>query len=251
MLETGSASGLSPKETTHIRTPDNDPHEATRSKRARIDYSGTQTQLPEAALPFYGDFQGTWWNSQALFASDATLQTNKHRHAWSLLAKVDFMGLAETHSTIGHAAAASLPNHSRFFWSHGPTRWQAGVGLAIKNSFLQKFNTVDDSAWQEIAPGRAAKLLLRGPAGALDLYVCYLPTGTQSDSEKQLILNKLRETLHPSDAVLTIMMGDWNFVMEPEDRLCLRAMDFIGHADRPLARSFQTVLDAYHLHELE
>ena len=183
------------------------------SNRNITDTSTTQDQtqhttLPEAALPFYGDFSGTWWNTQALFASDATLQTNKHRHAWSLLAKVDFTGFAETHSTIGHTTAASLPDSSEFFWSHGPTRWQAGVGLAVKHTFLQNFNKTDDSSWQEIVPGRAAKLSLRGPSGALDLYVCYLPTGSQADNEKLHIINTLRDSLSPNDKVLSILMGD-------------------------------------------
>ena len=209
------------------------------------------TTLPEAALPFYGDFSGTWWNSQALFTSDATLQSNKHRHAWSLLAKVDFTGFAETHSTIGHTNAASLPNTSSFFWSHGPTRWQAGVGLAVKHSFLQNFNAINDSSWQEIAPGRAAKLSLRGPSGALDLYICYLMTGTQTEGEKLRIINKLRESMAPNDTARTILMGDRNFGMETEDRLCLRTMEFTGSADKPLARNFQSMLDAYQLHELE
>ena len=46
-------------------------------------------------------------------------------------------------------------------------------------------------------------------------------------------------------------MGDWNFVRETEDRLCLRTMDFTGRADKLLARNFQTLLDAQQLHELE
>ena len=94
--------------------------------------------LPKAAMPFMGEYRGCVWNAQALFASDATLQTDKHRHAWSLLAKVDFAGFAETHSTTGHTEAASLPNNCKFFWSHGPTRWQAGVGLGVKTTFLQQ-----------------------------------------------------------------------------------------------------------------
>ena len=131
------------------------------------------------------------------------------------------------------------------------TRWEAGVGLAVKHTFLQNFNKTDDSSWQEIVPGRAAKLSLRGPSGALDLYVCYLPTGSQADNEKLHIINILRDSLSPNDKVLSILMGDWNFVMETEDRICLRTMDFTGRADRPLARNFQTVLDAHQLHELE
>ena len=260
-MTTSSATAVRPPPRHH---PTDTPHtqydynETIRNKRPRLNYTAgtntttnTQSQLPEAALPFYGDFRGTWWNSQALFASDATLQSNKHRYAWSLLAKADFTGFAETHSTIGHTEAASLPSTSKFFWSHGPTRWQAGVGLAVKHSFLQNFNTTHDRDWQEIAPGRAAKLSLRGPSGGLDLYVCYLPTGSQSEEQKVHIINQLRENISSNDSVLTILMGDWNFVMETEDRLCLRTMDFTGRADRPLARKFQTVLDAYQLHELE
>ena len=237
-----------------------DTSQGSRNKRPRRHYApeartdaDTQPQLPEAAMPFYDDFSGTWWNAQALFASDPTLQTNKHRHAWSLLAKVDFAGFAETHSTLGHTTAASLPNTSRFFWSHGLTRWQAGVGLAVKHSFLHKFNPIDDRSWQEITPGRAAKLALRGPNGALDLYVCYLPTGTQADvlAQKTQIINSLRDNLAPHDQVLSILMGDWNFVMETEDRLCLHTMDYTGRSDKPLARHFQSMLDTYELHEIE
>ena len=33
-----------------------------------------QAMLPEAHCPFFLDFKGTWWNSQALFAADAGLQ---------------------------------------------------------------------------------------------------------------------------------------------------------------------------------
>ena len=167
--------------------PRHEPH--AKRRRTEINESPQEfhtstSQLQDATLPFYGDFSGTWWNAQALFASDASLQTQKHRHAWALLAKVDFAGFAETHSTTGHVEAASLPKNSKFFWSHGPTRWQAGVGLGVKHTFLQHFNPVTDDAWHEITPGRASRLSLRGPAGALDIYVCYLPTGCQHDGEK-------------------------------------------------------------------
>ena len=230
----------------------------TTSKRRRSEGSErpqnphcTQETLPEAALPFYGDFSGTWWNAQALFASDAGLQSDKHRHAWSLLAKVDFAGFAETHSTTGHTEAASLPNNTKFFWSHGPTRWQAGVGLGIKHTFLQHFNPTTNASWQEIVPGRAAKLSLRGPSGAVDMYVCYLPTGSQNEDQKLHTINSIRESLAPNNTVLSILMGDWNFVMHDEDRLCMRTMQFTGNTDRPLARNFQALLNTHDLHELE
>ena len=79
----------------------------------------------------------------------------------------------------------------------------------MKNTFLQQFNPIDDSALEDIIPGRAAKLPLRGPNGALDLYACYMPTGTQNEDDKYQLINKLRESLEPNNAVLSILMGDW------------------------------------------
>ena len=128
--------------------------------------------------------------------------TFSHRHAWKLLDEVDFAGFAETHSTLGHANAATLPTISKFVWSHGPTRWQAGVAIAVKGAFLQQFNPVDHSAREDIVPGRAAKLTLRGPNGALYLYIYYFPTGTQNEDQEHHIINKLRESLAPSSSVL-------------------------------------------------
>ena len=128
-------------------------------------------RLSEAQCQFFLDFKGTWWNSQALFAADAGLQSRKHSFAWSLLNKVDFAGFSETHSTQGSTSAASLPTTSRFFWSHSTSRAQAGLALAVKHSFLQHFNPVRDSDWLEIDPGRVAKLSLHGANGALDLVV--------------------------------------------------------------------------------
>jgi len=110
---------------------------------------------------------------------------------------------------------------------------------------------VNDTSWKEIDPGRAAKLSLRGPNGALDIYVCYLPTGSEHEDQKQYVIRRLRESLAPNNSVLSILMGDWNFVMQDEDRICLRTMQFTGGSDRAIARSFQSLLDEQHLHELE
>ena len=166
--------------------------------------------LPTASCPFLEDFNGAWWNAQALFASDVALQSDKHRLAWSLLNKSDFTGYAETHSTTGHVVAASLPATAKFFWSHAPTRSQAGIAVAVKHSFLERFNPVDDASWEEIEPGRVARLKLRGPNGALDIYACYFPTGTSSEEQehKRQLVQKLKRSVAPRDAVLSVLMGD-------------------------------------------
>lgn len=211
------------------------------------------TRVPNTDCPFLLDFNGSWWNAQALFASDTSLQDRKQRHAWTLLDKSDFAGYAETHSTLGHTCACRLPSTARFFWSHAPSRSQAGVALAVNHSFLQHFNAVKDSDWQELMPGRAAKLSLRGSNGALDLYVCYLHTGTEAATEecKRQLIQRISDSIAPRDTTLTILMGDWNFVMRDGDRFCRRTLQSTGHTDRSIAKHFQKALEPHHFHELE
>lgn len=77
---------------------------------------------------------------------------------------------------------------------------------------------MDEFSWEEIERGRVAQLKLRGPNGALDLYTCYFPTGTSEEQEhKRLLVQKLKRSVAPRDAVLSVLMGDWNFVMNAED----------------------------------
>ena len=232
---------------------------ATQTKRRKItnrrwplseDPQAT-ARLPEAHCPCLLDFKGTWWNSQALFAADTGLQGRKHGFAWSLLNKVDFAGFSETHSTHGTIVAASLPSSSRFFWSHSSSRSQAGIALAVKHSFLQHFNPVKDTDWVEIEPGRVARLSLHGANGSLDLVVCYFPTGSASEEHKRLLIHRLSTRIAPRDTTLSVLMGDWNFVMRDDDRFCRRTLQSTGQVDRGTARCFQDFLDSHKLHELE
>ena len=48
------------------------------------------------------------------------------------------------------------------------------MGLVIKNTFLRRFNPIAPSDWTEVEAGRAAKLSLRGPSGALDIIIVYM-----------------------------------------------------------------------------
>ena len=219
----------------------------------RIPASQRHPTLPDATCPFLLDFHGAWWNTQALFASDPILQHNKHSRSWNILDKVDFMGMAETHSTEGHIKASSLPQKTTFFWSHGRSRHQAGVALAVKTQFLKNFNPVKEKDWEEIEPGRMARLSLRGPKGGLDLYAIYFPTGTLAEEQtlKKVLTLRLQKEMRPQLKVLSILMGDFNFVMKNEDRLCLRTMEHTGRHDKPTADRFNQLLEEHKLHELE
>ena len=63
---------------------------------------------------------------------------------------------------------------------------------------------------------------------ASHVFLCVSPhvrlpaKGTQRSSDR----------MSPKGDASSILMGDWNFVMESEDRLCLRTMDFTGRADK-------------------
>ena len=82
-------------------------------------------------MPYTGDYRGTIWNSQALFATDIAKQHAKQDYAWRLLRTHDFAGFAETHGTHGNVTACTFPRGYQRFWSHG-VQQQAGVGLTIQ-----------------------------------------------------------------------------------------------------------------------
>ena len=54
----------------------------------------------------------------------------------------------------------------------------------------------------------------------MDIYVCYFPTGSVSEEHKRQLVDRLKQTFAPSNLVLSVLMGDWNFVMKDED-LCM------------------------------
>ena len=204
--------------------------------------------------PFSGEYSGCAWNSQALFASSASAQKEKQSFAWSLLDKRDFLGLSETHSLEGRIATAVLPSGCQYFWSHG-TSSQAGVGLVVKDSFLQQFNEiVRDDDWVEIEPGRMAKLCLRGPHGSLDLIiVVYLASGADSAirAARHRSISLLDASIADKASVLSITMGDFNFVERNDDRWCNEDKAWTGSRDKKESEDFQNNVCAKHgFHEL-
>jgi hypothetical protein len=136
----------------------------------------------QPSRPYTGDFRGTTWNAQALFAADVQRQVAKQDHVRRLISRYDFIMLQETHSTRGACLTWTPPAGTRFFPSHG-TASMAGVGILVTHRFLSKFDAIPDSPgelrahWQEIQPGRVARLALTGPGGTLHLVVCYFATG--------------------------------------------------------------------------
>ena len=170
-------------------------------------------------MQFNGAFTGVTWNSQALFTSKKSRQQGKQRHASRLARTYDFVGLQETHGTWGAAEAVRMPDGIHPFWSHGLAR-KAGIGLWVKETFLAKFNPVTEDSWEEIEYGRAGVLRLRGPNGALDIFVVYHHTGDSAEAKasRESTRTVLANSIKPQAEALTILMGDFNYVAHRRDR---------------------------------
>ena len=81
--------------------------------------------------------------------------------------------------------------------------------------------------WEELVPGRAAVLRLRGNVGGLDAFTIHLePALSPSGFIAQLSL--LRAAIKPYSEAHTLLAGDWNFNHDVEDRFNAAAGTFCG-----------------------
>ena len=176
------------------------------------DFSG---HMPEAngrqhvitQHPFHGDYKTSTWNTQALFAVNTHRQFPKKRRVTRIIHESDVTFLQETHSQPGSAMAWTPPDGHIVIWSHGTSR-VAGVGIALKHSFLSMFNPIDvHSDVLEIIPGRVLLVHLHGPCGNLDLCCVYMDA--HETSVRKRAITKLARFLSPAHKTLTIMGGDW------------------------------------------
>jgi hypothetical protein len=147
--------------------------------------------------PYSRTVVGRSWNVQAYFARHVGRHRRAKAKCISLLRCASFLALQEAHSTDGRVRAASVPNHIRPFWSHGPTTI-GGVSLWIDRDFLNEFVAVREEGWCEVEPGRAAVLRLGGQKGALDIFSIYMPTDAARD-ERARITQRLATAIRPRD----------------------------------------------------
>ena len=107
---------------------------------------GRSIPAPPTASPhrrggqYRGDFGMIAWNAQALFAGDGVRRQAKMRYLHSLVARADVILITEAHGTGGDHAAWRPPQGCRAWWTAGATTGHAGVGVVIKEVFLQRFD---------------------------------------------------------------------------------------------------------------
>ena len=149
----------------------------------------------------------------------------------------DFVCFQETHSQEGKAKALEMPDDCVAIRSGGSTR-QAGVGIALKHSFLKLFNpVVPEKDFEIVVPGRIVILHLSGPLGNLDINCSYLDAGCPN--HRKTSLTKLSKHLRPQTNTLSLIMGDFNFVVEPEGRWSASAGAWAPNGDLAEAEFFE------------
>ena len=118
--------------------------DARRYLRSSGDDSGGSSNVSGSyrPYPFFGDFRGCTWNSQAFFCKKISKYSQNLSILRHMLDNHDFRGLQETHSTAGRARALDQELGEGFasFWSH-LTKRSAGIGLIVKQEFLNQFTS--------------------------------------------------------------------------------------------------------------
>ncbi|CAK0869911.1 unnamed protein product, partial [Prorocentrum cordatum] len=104
------------------------------------------------AGPFTGDFKGATWNAQALFARRTCRHLSKARYLRRLAGQHDFATVTESHGSDGSTAIWGGPRDCQCRWSLGTAR-RAGVGVIVRRSFLELFDSVRPEDWIEVSPG--------------------------------------------------------------------------------------------------
>ena len=220
---------------------------------SKLDRGAPPTQrprMPDALMPYTGDYRCVSWNAQALFATDIGKQHAKQSYAWGLLEQNDFLGVLETHGVKGKTIAGRLPPNCRPFWAHG-TNQQAGVGLLVQESFLANFNPVDERSWQILVPGRVGRLRLAGDRGGLDLYVVYMPSGSEARRNRIQIMKTIASHVAPREKVVSLLFGDFHFVEFSKDRWNKEQGCWSGSHDAQDAEGFDlTLRRPHHFHEV-
>jgi len=174
---------------------------------------------------------------------------------------------SETHGNTGRGNMWRNPPGCLSWWSPGPSAATAGVGITIRSEFLRRF---DECRPEVLFPGRALRLRLSGAQGSLDIISVYFPTGDSTHEDdireagfevggrtvsnfelREALCRRLALRIRPRDQGVTVIAGDFNFVVNPLDRLCTSSCKNTGGRDhRDLARWRDLVETPFGFHEL-
>ncbi len=114
----------------------------------------------------------------------------------------------------------------------------------LKDQFLEKFNPISEDDWTIICEGRIGRLRLEGPQGCLDIFVLYLTTGNNAEAkdERAKQARLLARHIAPQSDRLSLVLGDFNFVTEKEDRVSKASGQCSGTYDLQEKELFEDIL---------
>ena len=167
-------------------------------------------------------------------AAQTVRQTAKRDYLLKVLFSHDFGIVVETHGTRGKSLAFSLATEYEAHWSNFSAS-RAGIGIILKKSFLDRFEPFVEVDIQEIEEGSLARLTLRGRDGNLDIWAVYLTTGEGPSQDVQARTHSrslLTEHMAPNDSTLSIVAGDWNYLVHSQDRWCCNRKSWSGKKDK-------------------
>ena len=202
--------------------------------------------------PYSGDWSASSWNGQGLLASEAMKQHSKMRRARELSRAHDITGLQETHGRTGKMEAVRAIPGTRMFWSNG-AEGEAGVGLWIKQAFIDRVcGPGNVGEFIEVEKGRGAIWRGGGKDGKFQISVVYLHTGNSVGTrERQRTLQKVMDEMAKYGTAMSILLGDFNFVTNLEDRMGGEEKKFTGGSDNAEAKQWQEMLKKMNMEELE
>ena len=187
-----------------------------------------------------------------MLATNHTRQAKKMARAKGMAVYRDILILTETHGNTGKSRARRVPLGFKAFWGNG-LEGEAGVGAWVKEEFLTKVMG-EDGGYDlvNVDPGRAAVLRIWGTEGRLQVGMVYLQTGNSGGrAERTATLRKLFAELAKGGKTLTILTGDFNFVMDKMDRVNGTPPKFTGGGDEGEAKNMNIMLKQAGLQELE
>ena len=177
-------------------------------------------RLPACAsvFPFLEPCSFCIWNLRSLLSVAETGRISTLSYFASLVGSHTFVGLTESRTTIEKiSVCTSLPRSHVHFFTHFNSH-TAGVSLSISKIFLENTScfdccTLDDS-------GSSLYFWSDTPFGSLDVFVVYLDPA--SDLKRKAILDLIIKVQRKS--AHTIIMGDFNFVIDQADRITSGAL---------------------------
>ena len=184
---------------------------AVSSLAARVP--ATHAGNTSVIFPYSGEFRGTAYNTQSLYAYEIADTIN----AVARIAQpADFTIVSETRETAERKASLDhrlLSDHTYF--SSYLDAHKGGVGILIKKAFLDKFPFTDlDNCWKVLVRGRIGRLCLAGPKGWFHIYAVYFdPSDKRSQKQGVAALSE-----HWDSRVHSLVAGDFNFVECEQDR---------------------------------